>query len=448
MNIYKISAISLVITGCFSFTAIAQEKWSLSRCIDYAIQNNIQVKQRQFEKESSEIRLHTARMSRLPDLSGSAGQDFYFGRSPSRTGVYEDQSQSSTTFHISSSVPVFTGFRIQSEIGAARFDLKAAIEELNKAKEDIALNVTSYYLQALFNKEILQISQKQLEISRQQLQRTEKMVEQGKSPESSLYESRALVAEDEMNVTQSENNLLLSLVDLSQLLNLESAKDFDIEEPDIESITLQQEATLVSPTDAFAFSVENRPSIKSALYALESSRYGLKQARSGYFPTLSFGASYGTSFYHAYKGGNENSWTFAEQMRNNGSEILGFTLSVPLFNRFATRNQVKLARIQIGMQELALDNARQQLYKEIEQAYYAAVAAHKKFISSQKSVDAARISFEYEQKKYDAGKSTIFEYNDAKNKYEKSLSEQVQARYDFLFRSKVLDFYHGKPLVF
>ena len=121
------------------------------------------------------------------------------------------------------------------------------------------------------------------------------------------------------------------------------------------------------------------------MYALESSRFGLKQARSGYYPTLSFGASYGTSYYHAYKGGDENNWTFAEQMRNNGSETLGFTLSVPLFNRLVTRNQVKQARLQIPLQELALDNARQQLYKEIEQAYYAAVAAHKKYISSQKS---------------------------------------------------------------
>lgn len=447
MDIRKIAVISLGITSC-CFSLVAQEKWSLSQCIDYAVQNNIQVKQKQLEKENSEIRLNTTRMSRLPDLTGSAGQDFYFGRSPSRTGVYEDQSQSSTSFRISSSLPVFTGFKIQSEIGSARFDLKAAVEELNKAKEDVALNVTSYYLQALFNKEILCIAQKQLEISRLQLKKIEKMVEQGRSSEASLYESRALVAEDEMNVTQSENNLLLSLVDLSQLLNLEKAEGFDIEEPDMNSVTLQQTASLVSSKDAFKFSVENRPGIKSALYALESSRFGLKQARSGYYPTLSFGASYGTSYYHAYKGGDENNWTFAEQMRNNGSETLGFTLSVPLFNRLVTRNQVKQARLQIRLQELALDNARQQLYKEIEQAYYAAVAAHKKYISSQKSVDAARISFEYEQKKYDAGKSTVFEYSDAKNKYEKSLSEQVQARYDFLFRSKVLDFYNGKPLAF
>lgn len=445
MDIRKI-VIGTVAIICSS-SLVAQERWSLSRCIDYAVQNNIQVKQKELEKENNEIRLHTARMSRLPDLNGSAGQDFYFGRSPSRTGVYEDQSQSSTSFRVSSSVPVFTGFKIQSEIGAARFDLKAAVEELNKAKEDIALNVTSYYLQVLFNKEILRIAQNQLELSRLQLSKTEKMVEQGKSPEASLYESRALVAEDEMNVTQSENNLLLSLVDLSQLLNLEKAEGFDVEEPDMESVALRQTATLVSPTDAFKFSVENRPGIKSALYSLESSRYGLKQARSGYYPTLSFGASYGTSYYHAYKG-NVDNLAFAEQMRNNGSETLGFTLSVPLFNRFATRNQVKQSRLQISLQELALDNSRQQLYKEIEQAYYAAVAAHKKFISSGKSVDAARISFEYEQKKYDAGKSTVFEYSDAKNKYEKSLSEQVQARYDFLFRSKVLDFYNGKPLAF
>lgn len=445
MDIRKITIVSLAVISSFSLAA--QAKWSLSRCIDYAVQNNIQVKQKQLEKENSEIRLHTARMSRLPDLNGSAGQDFYFGRSPSRTGVYEDQSQSSTSFRISSSVPVFTGFKIQSEIGSARFDLKAAVEELNKVKEDISLNVTSYYLQILFNKEILRIAQNQLELSRLQLKRTEKMVEQGRSPEASLYESRALVAEDEMNVTQSENNLLLSLVDLSQLLNLEKVEGFDVEEPDMQSVTLQQTAALVSPTDAFKFSVENRPGIKSALYSLESSRYGLKHARSGYFPTLSFGASYGTSYYHAYKGNTEN-LAFGEQMRNNGSETLGFTLSVPIFNRFATRNQVKQARLQVGLQELALDNVRQQLYKEIEQAYYTAVAAHKKFISSGKSVDAARISFEYEQKKYDAGKSTVFEYSDAKNKYEKSLSEQTQALYDFLFRSKVLDFYNGKPLAF
>ena len=343
MDIRKIAVISLGITSC-CFSLVAQEKWSLSQCIDYAVQNNIQVKQKQLEKENSEIRLNTTRMSRLPDLTGSAGQDFYFGRSPSRTGVYEDQSQSSTSFRISSSLPVFTGFKIQSEIGSARFDLKAAVEELNKAKEDVALNVTSYYLQALFNKEILCIAQKQLEISRLQLKKIEKMVEQGRSSEASLYESRALVAEDEMNVTQSENNLLLSLVDLSQLLNLEKAEGFDIEEPDMNSVTLQQTASLVSPKDAFKFSVENRPGIKSALYALESSRFGLKQARSGYYPTLSFGASYGTSYYHAYKGGDENNWTFAEQMRNHGSETLGFTLSVPLFNRLVTRNQVKQAR--------------------------------------------------------------------------------------------------------
>lgn len=425
----------------------AQEKWSLSRCIGYAVENNIQVKQKKLEKENSEIRLHTARMSRLPDLTGSAGQDFYFGRSPSRTGVYEDQSQSSTSFRVSSSVPVFTGFKISSEIGSARFDLKASVEELNKIREDVALNVTSYYLQALFSKEILHVMQNQLELSRLQLKKTEKMVESGKSSEASLYESRALVANDEMNVTQAENDLSLSLVDLSQLLNLEKAEGFNVQEPDIESVTLQQTAALVAPADAFRYSVENRPSIKSAAYTLESSRYGLKKARSGYYPVLSFGASYGTSHYYAYKGNAEN-MLFAEQMRNNGSETLGFTLSVPLFNRFATRNGVKQARLQISMQELALDNARQKLYKEIEQAYYKAIAAHKKFISSGKSVDAARISFEYEQKKYDAGKSTVFEYSDAKTKYEKSLSEQVQARYDFLFRSKVLDFYNGKPLSF
>ena len=448
MRSQLIIATTLFLSGTLAWGQESAKQWSLEECIRYAIEHNIDLKQKEQEQESRKVELNTSKFSWLPDLNANVGQNFDFGRSPSKTGVIVDQNSANTSASVSLSMPIFDGLRIPNDIAARKLDLKAAVETLNKAKEDVALNVTSYYLQALFNKEILCIAQKQLEISRLQLKKIEKMVEQGRSSEASLYESRALVAEDEMNVTQSENNLLLSLVDLSQLLNLEKAEGFDIEEPDMNSVTLQQTASLVSPKDAFKFSVENRPGIKSALYALESSRFGLKQARSGYYPTLSFGASYGTSYYHAYKGGDENNWTFAEQMRNNGSETLGFTLSVPLFNRLVTRNQVKQARLQIRLQELALDNARQQLYKEIEQAYYAAVAAHKKYISSQKSVDAARISFEYEQKKYDAGKSTVFEYSDAKNKYEKSLSEQVQARYDFLFRSKVLDFYNGKPLAF
>ncbi|BCI64661.1 TolC family protein [Coprobacter secundus] len=443
----KKMVLSVVLISSVCSLCAQETKWSLENCIRYAMENNIQIRQKQLEKENNEIKLNTARMSRLPDLNAGAGQDFYFGRSLNRNNVYEDQSSASTSFRLSTSIPVFSGFRINNQVKGARLDLKASIEDLNKAREDVALNVTSYYLQVLFKKEILDVAQNQLALSKSQLEKTEKLVEGGKNPESALYESRALVATDELSVTQAENEWSLALVDLAQLLNLGTVEGFDIQVPNIQSITIDQTASLVLPKDAFKYSVENRPGIKAAMHALESSRYGLKQAKAGYYPSISFGASYGTSYYHAYQN-SEGNIPFSEQMKNNGSETVGLSLSVPLFNRFTTRNQVKQARVQIAIQQLALENAKSDLYKEIEQAYYTAVAAHKKFTSSQKSVDAARIAFEYEQKKYDAGKSTIFEYTDAKTRYEKSLSEQVQARYEFLFRSKVLDFYNGKPLEF
>ncbi|MCP9612751.1 TolC family protein [Coprobacter tertius] len=444
----KIKLLFLGTCCCIGLSAQQQGGWSLAKCIDYAIENNITVKQRGLDKESSSIQLNTLQMSRLPSVNGGVGQNVYFGRSPGRTGVYEDQSQASTSFTLSASAPVFTGFRLINQVKSAKLDLKSAVEDLNKAKEDVSLQVTSYFLQVLFNKELVRIAKEQVDLDKLQLEKTEALVNAGRSPESALYDSRSLLATDELNLTQAENNLSLSLVDLSQMLNLETADGFDIEVPDVEQITIDQTASLVTPRDAFQYSIENRPGIKSAKYQLESSRYGLKVAKSGYFPTIGVSGGYGNSFFKVLKGSRDSSPSFIRQMQNNGNESVSFSLSVPIFDALSTRNQVRQARVRIHMQQLALENVRLTLSKEIEQAYYSAIAAHKKYISSEKSVTAAQIAFEYGQKKYEAGKSTVFEYSDLKTRYEKSLSDQLQAKYEFLFRSKVLDFYNGKPLAF
>lgn len=431
----------------FALFTQAQETWSLRRCIDYAIENNITVRQQSLEMQNQEITLHTSRMSRLPDLNANVGQNFYFGRGVSRDGTTVDQNQANSSLSLSTSLPVFTGFRIPNQIAVDRLDLKAATEGLNKAKEDVALNVTSYYLQVLFNNELLRIAQEQVVLSQSQLTKTEILVREGKSSESALYESRALLAKDELNLTQNENNLSLSILNLTQLLNLEQTAGFKVEIPQNDQIQIAENNTLLLPDDVFAYSVQNRPAIKEAHFALESSKRYLKVAQSGYYPKLSLGASYNNGYYHSYtSSGNSAEMNFNQQLRNNGSESIGLSLSIPLFNRFTVRNQVRQARINISRQELALQNARQILYKEIEQAYQNAVAAHKKFSSAGKAVESAQIAFSFEEQKYSAGKSTSFEYNDAKSRYEKSLSEEVQARYEFIFSSKVLDFYNGQPL--
>lgn len=425
----------------------ASRVWTLKECIDYAIEHNIEVRQRVLEKRNQELNVNTAQYSRLPDLNAGLGQNFYFGRGPGRDGTYQDQSQSSSSLDINTRVPVFSGFRVHHQIQMEKLNLQAAIAELDRAKEDLSLNITSYFLQVLFNHELYRIAEEQVRLNREQVERTGILVRGGKVPESELFDARASLAKEELNKTQAQNTLKLSLLDLSQLLNLETVEGFEIEMPDIEHILIEQIVHLMTPESVFTASVKNRPAVMAAEFRLRSSEKNLKIAKSAYYPQLSLGASYSNSYYHTYnlgEGGSNPS--FSTQLSRNGSESVGLNLSIPIFNRMSTRNQVRSARISIENQELMLENMRQNLYKEIQQAYYNAVAAHEKYLSSEKSVEASRTAFRYEEQKYNAGRSTSYQFNDAKTRLAKSLSEAAQAKYDFIFRTKILDFYNGRPL--
>lgn len=439
----------IIVAGIVSicFSAHAQNAWTLKECIDYATEHNIDVRKRILEHRKQEINVNTAQWSRLPDLNSSMDQSFYFGRGPGRDGTYQDQSQASSSFGISTSVPVFNGLRIMNQVRARKFDLQAAIEDLNKAKEDLALNVTAYYLKVLLNKELERIAADQIKLSQLQLQNTEVLVNNGKSPESELYESRATLAKDEVSLTDASNNLKLSLLDLSQLLNLDSLEGFDVSIPDVDGVVLNEALKLMTPSEVYTRSIGNRPAIKAAENSLQSSIKNLKITKADFYPSLSFGASYNNSYYHTYNLAEEETNTsFARQIRHNGSESVRLSLNIPIFNRLATRNQVRVSRLSIEGQELALQEAKQALFKEIQQAYYNASAAHATFRSSEKAVEASQIAFKYEEQKYIAGKSTTFQYNDVKMRLTKSLSDLAQAKYDFIFSSKILDFYNGQPL--
>lgn len=425
----------------------AQEPWSLKECIDYAIEHNINIKQRMIDTENKKIDVHTAKMSRLPDLNASVGESFGFGRSVGRDGTTEDNSSSSTSFGIQTSVPIFTGFRIKNQIEANKFNLATSLEELNKAKEDVSLSITGYYLQTLLYKELLLISQQQVALTKEQLEQTRLLVEAGKSPVSELYESEAQLAKDELSLTESLNNVNLALLDLSQALNLPISDNFDILLPNPDNIAFDKDKILVNPLDIYAFSVEHRPAIKAAQYTLESTKKQLKISQAAYYPSISFGAGYSNNYYYNYNlpEGQKNT-SFGQQLKNNGSESLRLSMSIPIFNRFATRNQVKQSRLNIELQQLALEQAKQSLFKEIQQAFYNAVAAQEKFRSAEKAVAASRLAFQFEETKYKNGRSSALELSNARLRLEKSLSDEAQAKYDYLFRTKILDFYQGKSL--
>ncbi|MDR2041483.1 MAG: TolC family protein [Tannerella sp.] len=428
-------------------SAGAQPPWTLEACIRHALEHNIQIKQGEQEQAAREIELHTSQHSWLPSLNAGIGQNLDFGRSPSKDGLIVDRNSANSSVSLQMSMPVFEGFRIPNNIAARRLNLQAAVEALNKAREDLAVGVASYFLQVLYNKEIRHIAELQIALTAEQVRRTEALVNAGKAPASQLYDIKAQQAKDEATLTEARNNVSLALLDLAQSLELEHfGKDFDISAPEIGDPVAELAACLLPPEHIYEHAVAFKPQIREQEYLLESQKKTLKVAQSGYYPKLNLNASYGNGYYH-YSGSSDVVNTpFGDQFRQNERKTIGLTLSIPIFNRFEVRNSVRSARVAIVNRELMMENAKKALYKEIQQAYFNAAAAQEQYLASGKAVEAGREAFTYAEERYSSGKSSVFEYGEARTKYAQSLSQQAQAKYNFIFRAKILDFYNGKPI--
>ncbi len=415
----------------------AQKAWSLRECIEYAIDNNIRIRQQAVYAEQDRNDMNTAKYARLPNLSAGASQNFNWGRAASPVdNTYTNTNSSNSDFSLSTNVPLFTGLQLPNQYALSKLNLAASLEDLRKAKEDLTVNVTSYFLQVLYNRELYRISLEQLALTRQQYDRAVEMNAVGKLAVSEVADARARMAQDEYSVVQAKNNYELALLDLSQLLELPSPEGFEVEEPDDSYLF----AGLAMPEVVFNDAVMIRPEIRAAQYRLEGAAKSIKVAQSSFYPQLSFRAGLGTGYYNV--SGNDVR-SFSNQLSDNLNKYLGFTLSIPIFNRFSVRNNVRNARLQQTYLGLQLDNTRKELYKEIQQAYYNALAAESKFTTSGIAVEANQTSFELTREKFENGKATSLEYNESKYNLMRSLSEQAQARYEYLFQSKILEFYRG-----
>ena len=417
----------------------AQTAWDLRQCIEHALTHNLSIKQKEANRDKSAVELNTAQWSRLPNLNGNIGQSFNYGRAIQADNTYGNRNTRNTNFSVGTSIPLFTGMQIPNNIALSKLNLKAAIEDLNKAKEDISIQVTSYYLQALFNEELVKVAQNQVALSKEQLDRKVAFFKNGKASEAEVYEAQSRLAQDEYSLVQAQNNHQLSLLDLSQLLELPSPENFQIVAPKVEAFSTD----LSLPDEVYTLALQNKPAIKAAQYRLEGATKSIRIAQSGWYPQLTFGAGIGTNYYSIT--GIENAG-FGNQWRENMNKYLQFSLSIPLFNRFETRNRVKNARIQRNALAWQLEESKKTLYKEIQQAYYNALAAESQFRSSEVASKAAETSFKLMSEKYANGKANATEYNEMRANWMKALSEQIQARYDYLFRSKILEFYKGMQL--
>jgi outer membrane protein len=444
MGKYVAAGIALIL---YMPCAAQQTEWTLEACIRRAVEHNVELKQRAEEQTSREIELHTSENSWLPNLNASAGQNVDFGRSPSKDGTIVDRNSANSSFGIQMSMPVFQGFRIPNTIAARRLNLQAATAALNKAKDDLAVNVASFFLQALYSREIRRIAELQVSLTAEQVKRTDALVNAGKAPASQLYDIRAQLAKDEATLTEARNSCSLALLDLAQALELERfSSDFDVVAPEIDDPVAALSASLLPPEDIYANAVIVKPQVMEQQYLLESQKRMLRVAQSNYYPSLNLNASYGNGFYRYFGTNDATNVPFSDQLRQNERKTVGLSLTIPLFNRFEIRNSVRTARVGIRTREWMLESVRKALYKEIQQAYFNATAARDQYIASGKSVEASREAFSYAEERYNAGKNSVYEYNEAKTKYAQSLSQQAQAKYNFIFRAKILDFYNGIEL--
>jgi outer membrane protein len=427
-------------------------KWTLEACIQQAIDHNISIKQLKIQREDAKIQHNTAKNSRLPNLNATVGQEWNFGRS--ETDVDERQTVSTSTFGATSSIPLFTGFRIPNEIAQTKLEFEAATQNLEKAKDNLELNITSLFLQALYNKELVVINENQLQLSKLQVERTKILVAAGSVPKSQLYDIQAQVAKDKVSVVEATNNRDLALLDLAQALELERNTNFDIDAPAFDGDIIARFANSIQPAEAiYDNAVQFKPVIKEQEYKVESSQKALKIVEAGFMPTLDLNFGIGANYFYTYGAKDlvdpvtnatiSANPPFSEQMKKYGNKLIGLNLSIPIFNRYQVRNKALSARLNIENQELILENNKKNLYKDIQTAYKNATASLEKYKASSEAVLSTAESFKHAQTRYESGNSSVFEFNEAKTRLVQSQSEQIQAKYDYILRTKILDFYNG-----
>ncbi|MBO4892432.1 MAG: TolC family protein [Prevotella sp.] len=420
------------------------QPWTLERCIQYAVEHNITVKQYEQQVEQRAIQLSNARNQRLPDLSASAGQNFSFGRGLTSQNTYTNTNTSSTSFSVGTSVPLFTGFQIPNQMKLSQLNLEAATQDLEKARNDIRTQVAQAYVQALYDMEILDVARRQISIDSAQAARLQALLDVGRTSQAELSQQQATLAQSRLTATQAQNNLQLALLSLSQLLELDSPEGFSVVRPDAASLCCDSVAAYETGPDAiFAAALAVKPEIQAEQLRLKGSEHNIAIARAGLYPTLSFSAGLGTNYYTT---SGFSSDPFGKQLKNNFSQYLGLNLSIPIFNRFQTRNNIRSAKLEQVNQQLALDNTKKTLYKEIQTAYYNTIAAQEKLKSSQEACRASHDAFTLMQAKYEQGRATSTEFNEARANMLKAESDLTQARYEYLYQHALMLFYKGEPL--
>jgi len=460
-----------VFISTITLSISAQEPWSLEKCVSYSIEHNIQVKQKKIQSESSSYTLQQSRAGLLPTVNASAQDGYQFGRSiDPYTNAYTEQNVNSVSMSLNARLTIFSGLQQINTIKESNYTLLANQQDLEDTKYNISLMVASAYLQILFDMDLLEIAKNQQAITQTQVDRTKILVDAGSLAKGNLLEIQAQLASEELAKINAENNLKTSYLSMTQLLELDTTSDFKIQVPVLSD---PSEFILIDSVKKVFEASQNLPLIKKQEYNLKSSEQSLKIARGGISPQLYLSASYGTGYSDArakysvspgdpreigYVGSSgepvltpgfntlSNPYPFADQLNDNRSFNFSVGIQIPIFNKLSTKTRISQSKLNVENSRYMLDQTKNQLYKDIQSARNSAESSLAKYRASQKALEAQQESFSYTQQRFDLGLVNSVDYNTAKNLLTKTQSEMVQAKFAFIFRINVLNYYQGIPI--
>jgi len=471
--IYKSIILSLAWLA-IGFTLSAQKAWSLEDCIQYAMENNIQIKQAVLTTEYNENLLKQSKLGQIPSLNGGLNYNYSWGRALDETTYQftDNQQIHSISMGLNSRANLFNGLQVRNTILQNEINLMASYQDVEKVKNDISLNIAAAYLTIMFNQELVAVSKSQLETTGQQVDRTKKLVDAGKLARGTYLEIQAQYASEELNVVNAENQLSISLLNLQQILDLPIDTAFSVIIPELENPDANP--LVIDAMEVYQTAEQLMPEIKSAMLNLESAEKGLAIAKGGRSPQFYFSANYNSGFSdirqqvvgfdppiqiplgetvsgegvvsYPQEIPQYGAYPFFEQLRDNTSAGIGLGLSVPIFNGWSVNTNIANARIQHENAKLQLQSQKLALYATIQQSYADALASLKKFTATQQALVSMEESFKYTETRFEVGLVNTVDYNMAKNQLIATQSDLLQAKYDFIFKTKILQFYQGQPI--
>lgn len=425
--------------------ALAQEVITIKQAVENTLKNNLQVKQSQLTESLTDVNLKQAKMDLYPTLSGSVNQSMGWGRNQTASGLYQNTQNYNFSPGLNAGLDIFNGFAKLNTIKQNKLLLDADKTNTEKVKNDLILQVITSYLQILYNKDFLKTAEEQLTVAKQQLNQQQQLLDVGNKTLADLSQAKSQVATAELNVTSALNTLSISYLTLAQLMDIPSSTKYDVQAPSIESFT--QPGVTEDAEGIYQKALNNFPDIRLGAQRTAAAKVGVNVAKSSLYPRISFGASYGSTYFYNYSATLPNE-SFREQLKNNLSKGISLSMSIPIFNGLQARYNVKKARINLMQTETQEQLSKNNLNKVIYQAVADLKAAQSRYQSTTNAFTAQKDAYYVIEQRYNVGLVNSLDYSTALTNKNKAEIDMIQAKYDLLFRSKVIDYYLGKQIIF